>query len=161
MKTVTFIRHAKSSWENNLPDRDRPLKERGVKDAMLVANYFKGLRINHDLILSSPANRALSTYDIFNYVIDMKSISLKVIESLYDFEGHALKIELTKLSNSFSSVMLFGHNFALTNMVNQLSDTTIDHVPTSGLFRIEFNIDLWSQLKTGQLTHFITPKKLK
>jgi phosphohistidine phosphatase len=161
MKSVTFIRHAKSSWENNLLDRDRPLKEIGVKDAMLVANYFKGLSINHDLIVSSPANRALSTYDIFNYVMDMKSISLNVIESLYDFEGHAVKTELTKLNNSFSSVMLFGHNFALTKMANQLSNTTIDHVPTSGLFRLEFNIDLWSQLKIGQLTHFITPKQLK
>lgn len=161
MKSVTFIRHAKSSWENNLPDRDRPLKERGVKDAMLVANYFKGLSINHDLIVSSPANRALSTYDIFNYLLDMKSISLNVIESLYDFEGPAVKAELSILSNSFSSVMLFGHNFALTKMANQLSKTNIEHVPTSGLFRIEFNVDLWSQLKIGKLTHFITPKQLK
>lgn len=161
MKSVTFIRHAKSSWENNLPDRDRPLKERGVEDAMLVAKHFKGLYISHDLIVSSPANRAISTYDIFNYVLDTKSISLNVIESLYDFEGSAVKTELTKLSNSFSSVMLFGHNFALTKMANQLSNTIIDHVPTSGLFRIEFNINLWSQLKIGQLTHFITPKQLK
>ena len=91
--------------------------------------------------------------------MDMKSISY-VIESLYDFEGHAVKTELTKLNNSFGSVMLFGHNFALTKMANQLSNT-IDHVPTSGLFRIEFNIDFWSQLKNGQLTHFITPKQLK
>ena len=50
MKTVTFIRHAKSSWEKNLPDRDRPLKGRGVKDAMLVANYFKGLGSYFDKI---------------------------------------------------------------------------------------------------------------
>ena len=161
MKSITFVRHAKSSWEYNLPDIERPLKQRGTTDAILVASHFKELKIAHDLVISSPAQRTLSTYDIFNHELDMESLPFNVIEQLYDFEGTSVNTVLTNLEDKFNAVMLFGHNFALTKLANQLSQSVIDHVPTSGLFRVEFDINSWCQLDKGKLTHFITPKQLK
>ncbi|MGB4972019.1 MAG: histidine phosphatase family protein, partial [Cyclobacteriaceae bacterium] len=60
--TLYLVRHAKSSWENpDLSDFDRPLNERGRKDAPRMGKRIKEREITPDLMLSSPANRAIST----------------------------------------------------------------------------------------------------
>lgn len=161
MKSVTFIRHAKSSWEFNVPDRERPLNKRGTNDAILTATYFKSLDVLHDLIIASPAQRTLATYDIFNHILNTETITFQIFESLYDFEGSGVRNTLLNLDDDFNSVMVFGHNFALTSLANTLSFSNIQHVPTCGLYKIEFDISCWKDLKQGQLTHFITPKQLK
>jgi phosphohistidine phosphatase len=61
MKTITLVRHAKSSWEYDVNDKERPLKKRGFKDANLVSMAFKKRGLEMDWVFSSPANRALST----------------------------------------------------------------------------------------------------
>ena len=66
MKTVLFVRHGKSSWDYEVNDRDRPLKERGVNDAYAVSSEFKKMEIAVDFVYSSPANRALHTAVIFS-----------------------------------------------------------------------------------------------
>ena len=60
-KHIIFVRHGKSSWELEVNDKDRPLKERGIKDAHLVAQEMKSLDLDIDAVFSSPANRALHT----------------------------------------------------------------------------------------------------
>ena len=65
MKTLLLVRHAKSCWENNLPDFDRPLNKRGIKDANLVSNALMDSNINPNIILCSAANRTRLTADIF------------------------------------------------------------------------------------------------
>ena len=66
MKTLYLVRHAKSSWDNpNQGDFDRPLNRRGEKAAPFMAKLMQQKSVNPDLILSSPANRALTTAEIF------------------------------------------------------------------------------------------------
>ena len=66
MKLLYLVRHAKSSWrDDNLSDAERPLNKRGERDAPFMADLLQRKGINPDLMVSSPALRALSTAKIF------------------------------------------------------------------------------------------------
>jgi len=61
MKQITFIRHAKSNHVMGLRDHDRPLNERGLTDAPLMAERLKTEQFSPDIMYSSTALRALNT----------------------------------------------------------------------------------------------------
>ncbi|MBC3847956.1 histidine phosphatase family protein [Winogradskyella echinorum] len=162
MKTIILVRHGKSSWEYDVIDRERPLKSRGENDAELVANQF--VKINDFIpknIFSSPANRALSTCKIFVRLFGISQNSINVDECLYDFVGENVIDFIKKLPNDYDDVMIFGHNHAFTSISNIFGSTYIDNLPTSGLVKINFEIDNWRDLEKGTTEFIITPKELK
>ena len=161
MKSITFIRHGKSSWEHDVTDRERPLKARGVNDIKLVVNQYIKTKNLPKNIFSSPANRALSTCKIFLKALNIPENKIKVVEELYDFEGQNVVNFVKKLSNETKDVMIFGHNNALTSISNIFGDVFIDNLPTSGLVKINFEIDDWKDLKQGTTEFIIIPKELK
>ena len=66
MKTLYLVRHAKSSWdEANQSDFERTLNERGANDAATMAKLLGKKNVKPELIISSPAARALLTAEIF------------------------------------------------------------------------------------------------
>ena len=74
MKTLFLIRHAKSSWDDTaLADKDRPLNDRGKRDAPKMGKRLADRDVNPDLILSSPAMRALTTAEIIAKKLDYSS----------------------------------------------------------------------------------------
>jgi len=92
MKTLILVRHAKSSWKFDLPDKKRPLKKRGISDAYLVSAKFKDENPMIDIIFSSPANRAFSTCKIFMNNLKLNSSDLlHITDELYDFSGEKVK----------------------------------------------------------------------
>jgi len=161
MKTVVFVRHGKSSWSYNVDDKDRPLKERGINDAHLVSQYFKKKDKRVDFIYSSPAIRALHTAVIFTRNINADFDKFEISNMLYDFSGDSVLNFLKGLPEDYGSVMLFGHNYAFTSLVNELGDTYIDNVPTSGLTEIQFDVNQWNALKSGTTVQTIFPKNLR
>lgn len=161
MKTVTFVRHGKSSWDYQVGDKDRPLKERGVNDAKLVSEEFKSLNSNIDYVYSSPANRALHTSMIFTRVLEYNLDKFKVHTSLYDFSGETVLQFLKNLNNEQGSVMIFGHNYAFTTLVNTLGDTYIENVPTAGLVQVKFDVARWGEILKGTTIKIIFPKELR
>ena len=73
MKTIYFLRHAKSSWDDyELKDFDRPLSTRGIQDADLMGNYFRSKKIKLDLVISSPSKRTTETLEHFFNLRDLK-----------------------------------------------------------------------------------------
>ena len=120
MKTLFFVRHGKSSWESNVSDKDRSLKERGVLDGILMSQWFKKQNENLEAIFSSPANRALHTASIFTREIGFASEKLVISEELYDFSGESAHQFIKSLDNDLGSVMIFGHNYAFTHLINNL-----------------------------------------
>src|ERR1700682_5676255 len=73
MKTLFLIRHAKSSWDDTaLPDKDRPLDGAGKRDAPKMGKRLAKRDAQPDLILSSPAMRALTTAKIIAKKLDYK-----------------------------------------------------------------------------------------
>lgn len=161
MKTITLIRHAKSSWEYDVSDIDRPLSTRGVNDANLLSKKFIEYSFEPDAIFSSPANRALTTCNIFIDNLNVSKKLLSVDEKLYDFGGHQVAKFINNLSDQYNKVMIFGHNHAFTAIANSCGSTYIDNVPTCGLVMIEFEVDYWADVKKGITKMTIFPRDLK
>ena len=73
MKTLILVRHAKSDWGNpSLSDFDRPLNERGKRDAPIMAKRLLDKKIKIDQIIASPAKRAAKTAKYFAEAFDYK-----------------------------------------------------------------------------------------
>lgn len=161
MKIIIMVRHGKSSWEYGVSDKDRPLKERGINDAHLIANTFKEANIPIDYAYSSPANRALHTAIIFLRNLEFDFQNFKIKEDLYDFSGESLKDFVHSLDDSLQTVLLFGHNYAFTTLVNNWGDQYIENVPTSGLVQIEFEQNKWKEVSGGKTKLTLFPKQLK
>jgi phosphohistidine phosphatase len=161
MKTIILVRHGKSSWEFDVLDRERPLKRRGEEDAKLVASQFIRLYKLPNKIYSSPAKRALSTCKIFTEIFDLPEKSINVVEELYDFSGENVIYFIESMSNELDTVMIFGHNHAFTSISNNFGSIFIENLPTSGLVKINFDIDNWKAIKSGKTELLLIPKELK
>lgn len=161
MKKLLLIRHAKSSWEYDVSDRERPLKKRGFNDAKMVSQAFKERSITPQIIFSSPANRALTTCKIFMETLEIGLNEINITEELYDFGGENVIKFVKNLNDDYKSVMIFGHNHAFTSICNIFGDTYIDNLPTSGLVLIDFNVDSWSDIANGSTRFTIFPRDLK
>ncbi len=161
MKKLILVRHAKSSWEYNVIDHERPLKKRGFDDANLVSNYLKGKEININLVVSSDAVRAKTTAEIF---IDNLNIGDDIVgfeHQLYDFSGELLTQVIKNCNDAVNCLMVFGHNHAITAFVNTFGDKYIENVPTAGTVILKFDINSWADLKPGKTIMTIFPKDLK
>ncbi|MUU77375.1 SixA phosphatase family protein [Winogradskyella endarachnes] len=161
MKSITLIRHGKSSWKYDVIDRERPLQKRGVDDAKLVANEFVRLKGCVGKIYSSPARRALNTCEIFTELLKISKNEISINEELYDFDGRNVIDFIKKLPNTIDDVMIFGHNHAFTSISNIFGDVLIDNLPTSGLVRLNFEINTWTDLNKGTTEFVIIPKELR
>lgn len=161
MKTLTFIRHAKSSWEYDVRDIDRPLSTRGQNDANLLSKELLTSSNHPDAIFSSPANRALTTCHIFMENLNFDKELLVISEELYDFGGDRVLQFIYSLDNTYKDVLIFGHNHAFTAVVNDLGTKNIDNVPTCGLVKIKFDVNYWIDVKKGKTIMTLFPKELK
>ncbi len=158
MKELTLVRHAKSSWELDLPDNQRPLNPRGIRDANKVSNILKKAGFIPDLVLSSNAVRAKTTAETFIKNLNISSNICHFNHELYDFTGEYLTFHIKNCSNNVNHVMVFGHNDAITNFVNTYGNKFIDNVPTCGVVTIKFDTDRWNQIKHGEIIQTIFPK---
>lgn len=161
MKNLILIRHAKSSWDEPISDKDRGLNERGKNDAALVALDSCNLLNDKFVLFSSNARRALETATIFaaNYSFPLNEIIIE--EDLYTFDENQLEKVIKSLNNDLVNVILFGHNAATTNFVNKFGDIFIENVPTSGLVWIKFDSVEWKLLKKGKIQKVVFPRDLK
>ena len=160
-KILQFIRHSKSSWQFDVDDHDRPLKKRGVNDAVLIAKHLQTKILKPDVIFCSSAQRTKSTAMLFVDNLELKNVKFEVKKSLYDFSGSSVLKTIKNCDDSVSIIMLFGHNFALTNLCNSLGNIAIDNVTTSGFVQIEFDQNSWKNIQNGKTTKIVFPKHLK
>lgn len=161
MKTIIIVRHGKSSWELDVSDRERPLKTRGKSDIKLVANQFVKDNLVPKYVFSSPAKRALSTCRIFIKSLSLPESKIEVVEDLYDFGGESVIKFIKNLPDNYDEIMIFGHNHAFTSISNIFGSIYIDNLPTSGLVKINFEIDSWAEIKKGQTELILIPKGLR
>jgi phosphohistidine phosphatase len=161
MKTLYIVRHAKSDKDNpKLEDIDRTLNARGYTDAHAMASKLNDTRKKPELIVSSPAIRALTTALIFarKFKYDPKKIVLE--ELLYETGSKEYLQVIAELDNSLDSAMLFGHNATITMLVNKLTDPFTDHIPTCAVTAISFAVSSWKEvtISKGKLVLYDFPK---
>lgn len=161
MKRLILVRHGKSSWKEDLPDDERPLKKRAYKDADLVIGAYKGFSKSTPEIWSSHAVRALTTAKIFKEKLQVPDENFTVKKDLYTFDSSGLKSSIRSCEDDFDELMVFGHNPAMTSLVNQFGDKHFDNVPTTGLTVIDFETDSWKSLKKGKTIIYLFPKYLR
>ena len=160
-RILVFIRHGKSSWKYPVDDKIRPLKKRGISDITLIANQFLKLKIKPDLVVSSPAKRALDTCRIFMKTLDISEQMLQINPLLYDFEGNKTLNFIKNLNNYNDTIILFGHNYGFTSLINQLGNRNIENLPTSGIVVVGFDVNKWSEICAGVTLFSLFPKDLK
>ena len=161
MKRLILIRHAKSSWDNNVSDLNRPLSNRGYSDAQIMSGIYNNLNINVDNIFSSPALRTQQTAEIFFKKINAENINNYNIDStLYDFIGNGVEKFIKNLDNSLQSVMIFTHNNSCNNILSKFSNIKGLLVPTCGILIFEFDVSLWENISSGKCNYFF-PKNFK
>lgn len=162
-KIVYVMRHAKSSWSDfSLSDYDRPLNGRGKRDIPDMGARLKRLTLKPDLIISSPANRAITTARGIANALNYPLSSILENEALYHASAGTIKNVLSSLPDDSSTVMLFGHNPGLTYFINQVSNFQLENLPTCGVCAIRFEMSRWDQIQhtQGENTFYDYPKSI-
>lgn len=161
MKELILVRHGKSSWDYDVQDADRPLKERGIRDAHRIAKHTGRRLVDVDAVFSSPANRALHTCIILMREAGIPFEKLSITNELYDFSGNKVRKFVHQMGDHLGKVMLFGHNHALTHLVNDWGNKYVDNVPTTGLTHLSFGVSKWGEVSFGKTEVMVFPKHLK
>ncbi|MEE2772795.1 MAG: histidine phosphatase family protein [Bacteroidota bacterium] len=161
MKRLVLVRHGKSSWEHDVPDYERPLKQRGYDDAELVLKTFSQFYKFSAKVWTSHALRARTTAEIFKSTLQIADEDFTVKEELYTFNQNDLLREIKNCPDSIHKLMVFGHNPAMTILVNYLGDKPLDNLPTTGLVVIDFDTDRWEDINQGTTILTLLPKNLR
>jgi len=150
-KTLLLVRHAKSSWDSsNLSDFERPLNDRGKKDAPVMARRLINKKITIDAFVSSPAKRAKKTAELFSREYGIKEEQIIFISKLYHASPDIFYEVIGELDNSLNTVAVFSHNMGITEFVNLLTEVRIDNMPTCSIFAVKINIHKWSDFKNAK-----------
>jgi phosphohistidine phosphatase len=144
MKTLTLVRHAKSSWKHpELADRERPLNKRGKRDAPVMGRRIEKHGIRPSLLICSPAVRAWKTARVIAGEIGYPIEFLQREDGLYLASLDNWLDVIAAQDNGFNSIMAFGHNPGLTDFANFLSPGLTHNVPTAGVVCINIDCDDW------------------
>lgn len=162
MKTLTILRHAKSSWKDaSLSDHDRPLNKRGERDAPIMASRIQQAGIRPSLILSSPAVRAWTTAKVIAQEISYPIEFLQRDDRLYNAGVRRIIDVLAQQDVGFNSIMIVGHNPGFTDFANYLVPGLTRNIPTCGVVSVTVDSDDWN-FKTHKNAEIVTydyPKK--
>ncbi|MCS6849526.1 MAG: histidine phosphatase family protein [Anaerolineae bacterium] len=161
MKKLILVRHAKSSWDDpSLPDHDRPLNDRGKRDAPKMGERLAKRGVVPDLILSSSAVRALTTAQIIAEKIGYDRKAIVVDRRIYGAQVSSLLYLIQELDDKYDKVMLFGHNPELAELAHRFSDD-IEDMPTCAVVELTFDVKRWVDVVDSQPVEvrFDSPKK--
>jgi len=151
MKTLILIRHAKSSWADpEQSDFDRPLNERGRRDAPVMAQRLLEKNYKIDTIIFSSSVRTTETMHVFRTVLDIDIKKCLAINELYHAPLFQLQETISLINNSFNSVILIGHNPGITEFANSLTNVQTDNMPTCAIFAVSSDIDSWTEFKNAK-----------
>jgi phosphohistidine phosphatase len=160
---LTLVRHAKSSWNNDsLSDFDRPLNNRGLKNALEMGRRLADASYAVQNIISSPAVRAITTSSIIATEIGFDTKQIVLNDGIYNASLDSLINIVSNIDDRVSSAMLVGHNPGFTSLFNILSNAKIDNMPTCSVVQIQFDKDTWASITehSGKLIDFDYPKKV-
>lgn len=169
MRLLTLLRHGKSDWDTGEEsDFDRPLKDRGRRDAPQMGTYFARLGLVPDLIVSSPAARARQTAELFAVAAGYRK-PIQWVEELYMASSGELLSVLREMPDSAVHVMVIGHNPGFETLAAQLIGADAYgiasgvRITTAAAAHITLNVDTWREVQTncGQLEWLVNPRLLK
>jgi phosphohistidine phosphatase len=151
MKSLLLIRHAKSDWDDaSLNDFDRPLNERGKRDAPLMAQRLLEKEIKIDAFIASPAKRAAKTAKIFADGVNYKKDSIIYKPELYLAGPEVFFSVIENADDENNCIAVLSHNNGITDFANLLTNTRIDNIPTCGIFAIKLKTKNWKAFRNTE-----------
>ena len=160
MKTLYLLRHAKSSWDDaSLPDFDRPLNGRGLNAAPFIGEVIARKGLFPDLIISSPAKRAMQTATLVKESSGSNA-PIQYEERVYEASPQMLKTLIAQVAESNESVLLVGHNPGVEGLIDHLTGN-FETMPTAALAAILMDISAWNKIDAncGGLSFVIRPSE--
>ena len=160
MKTLHLIRHAKSSWDfPRLSDFERPLNKRGLKSCRTMAPIIEQ-QACISAIFASTANRVQLTLSTINEHLANTDLHWQTVGELYTFNWRTLLTWCQQLDEQYTEVTVVGHNPALTELCQYLTNSKLENLPTCGYARLDLKVVNWQALnyQCGQLNYLMTPK---
>lgn len=170
MKTLSLLRHAKSSWDDPVQrDYDRPLNARGKRAARTVGEWMARAGLSFDAVIASPATRVQETLayvgegrgEPFDPVWD-KRIYMASATSLFEI--------VHETDAGIGHLLLVGHNPGLEELLllategeqSPLRAEAEEKYPTATFATLTFDVDEWPAAEEGtaRLTCFTRPRDL-
>lgn len=159
-RRLTLLRHAKAQvGETGMQDRDRPLNERGERDAPMMGRRLRDRGARPSLILTSPSVRTMQTATLVAREIGYPREFLQREADLYLASPETILDVVARQDDSFHDILVCGHNPGITDLANGLSGSGLDNIPTCGLVVIEARVKHWRNLRDGKLLLFDYPKR--
>jgi phosphohistidine phosphatase len=159
MKTIILVRHIKSDWSNLLHDIERPVRNDRREDALLIADVIAEKSEVPQHIFSSPALRTRQTAQCLSAGWNL---SVSISESIYECAASDILAMIKKIPKEYDHVAIVCHNPAITDFVNQYSNSYLDNMPTSGAVSITFDTDEWPSVNgQGEMNWVLRPKELR
>lgn len=162
MKKLLLVRHAKASSAGlSVNDFDRPLAERGQRDASIMAARFCNYTNVPEHLLSSPALRAISTAEIFASEWNIPITQIARHPGIYEADFSDLLKIVNNADNEFSYIALYGHNPGISDLAFRLCGADTADMPTCAMLLIEFPFDDWAMIseQTGERRYYIFPDR--
>lgn len=165
-RELWLMRHGKAERYDGSEDYDRRLKKRGRRDAASIAEWLKTRTFLPDLVISSPATRAIMTARIVCDILDIDRQQIQMEKRLYDEGLTRVKSVLADCSANSARVLLVGHNpefeDLLTYLVVPKQLPEVEKLlPTAAVAHLLLPDD-WTKLAMGcaELLSIISPKSL-
>lgn len=162
MKKLFIIRHGKSDQDSGAKtDFERPLNERGLKDAPNMGKHLNTHFSTPDLIISSPAKRTLTTARLIAHEVDYPLEDIQEELSIYEAPVQNLISVINNLPDDQDVVYLVGHNPGVSMLTTYLSDEYVS-MKTCNVSVLEAEIDSWKMVVKGifQMEAFLSPKSI-
>jgi phosphohistidine phosphatase len=144
MKTLLLMRHAKAGREDGvLSDRDRPLTDRGLRDARSMGQRLARRPIKPGLLVASPAVRTLTTARLVARELGLPADDIAVAYPLYEAHPNDVLKVIRELDDRVNCVLLFGHNPAFGELAHRFAPE-IEHMPPGAVAEFEFQVPSWA-----------------
>lgn len=151
MKELLLLRHAKSSWEWPVNDKDRPLQPKGMKAIAAVAQYWRDVFLSFEYIFTSPANRAMHTAMILAQEINFPLDKFQIDKRLYSFDKYEIINFVRQLDNRVHKLILVGHNPAISAAARYFSVLSFSELKTADWVHLRFNQNEWAHISDATI----------
>jgi phosphohistidine phosphatase len=157
-RTLVLVRHAKSDWGQAMPDEQRPLNDRGRREAPLIGRWLAEHVDALDLVVCSPATRARQTWRLAagNLTPPVKA---HYDERVYAAGPRELMSVVEELGDEVATAALVGHNPGLAELVELLCGERVE-LKTSAVAVLRWEgtwADVWAR-RAALVTH-ATPRE--
>jgi len=147
MKKLYIVRHAKASWDSaTVSDFDRELTDAGKQQAFHIGLKLKKSELHPDLLITSPAERAVTTAELIAHEIEYPFNRIQTTDTIYSGDAHAILEMIQSFDDKLQLVMLIGHNPVLCQLCHYIAPSQHNDLPPATIYAVEFDVDSWKDV---------------